>query len=277
MRRNKKILAENLIAEILTFLIVLVILLPVFWIVITSFKKLPDIVSPVPKFVFEPTLDNYISAIRESPFLRYFLNSSIISVSTTALVLLLSVPASYGLYRFEFKLKQMVALLLLFSRMIFPVAVIIPFFVMFKQIGLIDNYLSVIIMDTVINLPLSIWLTGSFIQNIPKDFEEAAMLDGCTGFQAFVRVVLPMILPGLIPVSIIVFIFTWNELLFAMVLTGTATKTVTVGILNYIGYGQTEWGVLCAGTVIASLPVIIMAILIQKYFIRGFTTMVLKG
>jgi multiple sugar transport system permease protein len=242
-----------------------------------SFKSSIEIVQYPPSFVFVPTLENYVNALYNSSFLAYFTNSGIIAFGSTFLVLLLAIPAAYGIYRFNFRLKSFATVFILFSRMVLPVAVAIPFFVIFKELNLLNTHISIILMETIMLLPLAIWLIGGYLVMVPKEFEEAAMIDGTTRFGAFLRIVIPILLTSLTPISILTFIFSWNDLLFPLILSGPQTKTLTVGILNYIGYESVDWGSLCATVIIASIPIIILAMIVQKQLIKGFSAEVLKG
>ena len=271
-RKISKILKDLVLIMVLIFT-----LFPILWTVTLSFKQSRDIVKYPPSFLFTPTFDNYINALYNSPFLNYFINSGIIALGSTFLVLLLAIPAAYGIYRFNFKLKSFVTVFILFSRMVLPVAVAIPFFVVFKELNLLNTHISIILMETIMLLPLAIWLIGGYLVMVPKEFEEAAMIDGTTRFGAFLRIVIPILITSLIPISILTFIFSWNDLLFPLILSGPQTKTLTVGILNLIGYESVDWGALCATVMIASVPIIILAMIVQKQLIKGFSAEVLKG
>jgi multiple sugar transport system permease protein len=271
-RKISKILKDLVLIMVLIFT-----LFPILWTVTLSFKQSRDIVKYPPSFLFTPTFDNYVNALYNSPFLSYFINSGIIALGSTFLVLLLAIPAAYGIYRFNFKLKSFVTVFILFSRMVLPVAVAIPFFVVFKELNLLNTHISIILMETIMLLPLAIWLIGGYLVMVPKEFEEAAMIDGTTRFGAFLRIVIPILITSLIPISILTFIFSWNDLLFPLILSGPQTKTLTVGILNYIGYESVDWGALCATVMIASVPIIILAVIVQKQLIKGFSAEVLKG
>jgi multiple sugar transport system permease protein len=271
-RKISKILKDLVLIMVLIFT-----LFPILWTVTLSFKQSRDIVKYPPSFLFTPTFDNYINALYNSPFLNYFINSGIIALGSTFLVLLLAIPAAYGIYRFNFKLKSFVTVFILFSRMVLPVAVAIPFFVVFKELNLLNTHISIILMETIMLLPLAIWLIGGYLVMVPKEFEEAAMIDGTTRFGAFLRIVLPILITSLAPISILTFIFSWNDLLFPLILSGPQTKTLTVGILNLIGYESVDWGALCATVMIASVPIIILAMIVQKQLIKGFSAEVLKG
>lgn len=266
-----------LLKNIVLVFVLIFTLFPIIWTILLSFKQSKDITKYPPSFIFIPTFDNYVNALYNSPFSSYFINSGIIALGSTLMVLVLAVPAAYGIYRFNFRLKSSVTVFILFSRMVLPVAVVIPFFTIFQRLGLINTHISIIIMETIMLLPLAIWLIGSYLLMIPKEFEEAAMVDGTTRFGAFLRIVLPLLISSIVPISILTFIFSWNDLLFPLVLSGPQTKTLTVGILNYIGYESVDWGALCSTVVIASLPIMIMAIIVQEQLIKGFSAEVLKG
>jgi len=267
-------------------------LMPIYWMVSTSIKYREDALAIPPKLIFTPTLDNYfgmanttrlgyeksyaVSHIWEV-FVKSYGNSIIISLSATALGLCLGVPASYGLARFRFKGRENIAFFILTSSMVPAIAVVIPLFHMFKQFHLVDTHLSLVIVYAIMNLALITWMMRSFIQDIPIELEESAQVDGCTRFQGFIKIILPLIIPGIAATAILSFIWCWNEFLFAFVLTLDKAKTVTVTSYNWIGEYDIDWGRLTASGTLITLPIMIFTLIVQKYVIKGLTFGAVKG
>lgn len=254
-------------------------LFPIFWMISLSFKKYVDIIAMPPRWIFHPTMKNYTEVIREkkTPFHFYFLNSVFVGLSSTAIALLVGIPAAYGFSRFRFPGKRDLKFWVLTTRMAPPIAVLIPYFVLFHKLKLIDRFPSLVLVHVTINLALVVWMMMSFIQEIPRELEEAALIDGCSNIGAFLRITLPLIAPGVAAVAVLAFIFSWNDLLFALVLSGRRTATAPVVITSFISYQEVAWGKLSAASTLIMLPVILFALLVQKYIVRGLTLGAIKG
>lgn len=244
---------------------------PLFWMLLTAFKSRVDFLATTPKFLFTPTLENFKSTLASQDFLKAYLNSVIVSVSTVATSLLLGVPVAYGLSRFKFKGKSDLAFWILSTRFAPAVVVLIPFFLIYRSLNLYDTYTGLTIIYLVNNLPLVIWVMYGFFKEIPIELEEAATVDGASPFRSFFQVVLPMVKPGMVATSILVVIFTWNELMFAITLTASHTRTLPMAIYNFVSYSQIDWGSLSSSGMLAILPVVIFALIIQKHLVSGLT------
>ena len=232
-----------------------------------------------PKWIYKPTSENYLAVIKEkrTPFTHYLLNSTIVGLSSTLIALLVGLPAAYSFVRYRFPGKERIKFWILTTRMAPPIAVLIPYFIIFHKLRLIDSYISLIAMHITINLALVVWMAMSFIEEIPVELEEAAMIDGCSRMRAFAWVTFPLIAPGLAAISILALIFSWNDLLFALVLTGRKTATAPVVITSFITYQDVAWGKLSAASMLIMLPVVIFAFMVQKYILRGLTFGAVKG
>jgi multiple sugar transport system permease protein len=272
VKRTKKIMATVLIGVILV-----INTIPFLWLFLTSLKTRIDIFSIPPKLIFDPTIRNYSSAFTKRHFLPMFYNSLIISVSTTALSLIVGTLGAYVLARFRIFGDKHISFWILSTRMFPPIVLVIPFYIMATRTGLHDSKLLMIIVYTTFNLPFVVWIMRSFFEDLPFDLEKAAMIDGYTRWDAFWKIVLPLSAPGLFTTAILCFIFSWNEFLFANVLTAAASRTVTVGIRGLVTSRAIEWGEIAAVGTLQVLPVLAFTFAVQKYIVRGLTLGAVKG
>ena len=272
-----------IMAQILAILVTLAFLLPILWMVTSSFKLPKDILVMPPKWIFHPTLDNYRAVLlgerniagatfpEVKNFPRYIVNSIFISLSSTFVSLVVGTPAAYTLSRFNFRGKKQMAFYILGARMAPPLAVLIPYYILFSWLRLLDSYLSLLIVYSVLNLPFVIWMMRGFFNEVPEELEDAARVDGCDRFGALFQISLPLTAPGLAATSIFCLLLSWNEFLFALVLTGNVAKTAPVGLYNFISFHEVIWGALFAAGTLVSLPVLIFALLVQRNLVRGLT------
>ena len=253
---------------------------PLLWTVMTSVKSPSDLATLPPSFIFKPSLKNYFTVlfggkggfytIEQEGFWRCLLNSSSVALITTGLTLLLASMSSYYLTRKQDRSYKLLLWILSF-RMMPPIAVVIPFFIMMSLVGLVDSIFSLILMYTVFNLPLAVWLISSYMYSIPINYDEMAMVDGFTRWAIFWRIILPISRPALITAGLLVFMFSWNEFLFALVLTGYQAKTLPVLATGFITERGIIWGQLTATAILITFPIFLLILLMQKYFVRGIT------
>ncbi len=269
-RRNPFVFAVPLV------FLMAVALLPYIWILLASFKKRTDLISPVPKWIFEPTGVNY-SDILYKGFDGYLLNSIIIGFSSTALTVVVGTLAAYGFSRFKIPAGNHLFFYILATRLGPPVAYALPMYLIFNALGLVHSYIGVILAHATFNLVLVVWMMRSFFDDVPREIEEAAYLDGCGHFGVLWKIMLPMTFSGLVAVSIFVLIFSWNELLFALILTGGETRTLTVMIPSLVLHTGTQWGQVAAASIIQSIPVLVFIFFIQKKLVQGLTFGAVKG
>lgn len=258
--------------------ILLFALLPWAWMVLSSFRPDADLTrSPVRILPDTLTLANHIELLARTSFAENLRDSLVVAAGAVALGLLLSLPAAYGFSRFRFPGRN--ALLVQFLAVnMFPVVVLIlPLFVLFRQFGLLDTYLALIAGHATFTLPFAIWLMTSYVDGIPADLDSAAAVDGATRWQAMRLVVLPLALPGLVATGIYLFIASWNEYLFALMLAGRRVRTVTVALQSFIGENQIQWGLLMAGGTLVALPATVLFLLTQKRLVGGMTGGAVKG
>lgn len=253
-----------------------VILFPPVVLFLTSIKTELDALSFPPKWIFKPTLENYTEIFEFSPFARYLLNSFIVASLNTGVVLVLGSFAAYSLARFRFKGADDIAFWILSVRMMPPVAAIIPIYIIMRNLRLLDTPWSLVITYLTFNLPFAVWMMRSFFREIPREIEESALVDGCSIFRSFRSIALPLVAPGLAATGILTFIFSWNEFLFALILTGSKAVTLPVGITGYMKETGINWGYMTAGGALALVPVIVFTILAQKHLVKGLTMGALK-
>jgi multiple sugar transport system permease protein len=262
-------------------------LAPIVWILMMSLKDHNDVIATPPKFIFKPTIENYTaitvgmkSYVFESirpDFLNYFVNTLIIASSTVAVSLLLGTIAAYSLARFSFKFKEDIAFTLLSFRFAPELMIILPLYVVFQKIHLYDTFVGLVLAYQLITLPFLIWVLRGFFEEIPREIEQAARVDGYTWWGVFRRISLPLVKPGIAAVVVLSFIFAWNNFIFAMILGSERTQPITLGILGFIGYERVLWGQMAAATIICVIPELLLAFFIQKYIIRGLTFGAVKG
>jgi multiple sugar transport system permease protein len=291
-------------AGLAVILYALITILPLLWIIATGFKSPEDAIAYPPKVLFQPTLEGYVNLFTTRTRLnendlaalpptetwydrmvrdkgqviagpsRYgerFMNSVIIGFGSTALCMVLGTAAAYAFSRFRVPLKDDLMFFILSTRMMPPIAVAIPIFLMFRNLGLSDTHLGMILLYTAVNLSLSVWLLKGFIDEIPFEYEEAALIDGYTRFQAFYKVVLPQATTGIASTAIFCLIFAWNEYAFAVLLTSGTAQTAPPFIPTIIGVGGKDWPAVAAGATIFLVPVMVFTILLRKHLLRGIT------
>jgi len=251
-------------------------LFPVLWLAQISLKTDVEAMRMPPAIFFVPTLDNY-AAIFQGRFARSFLNSLVVSISTTLIGMLLGVPAAYALSRASFGRSQRLALWVLTTRMAPPIAFAIPFFLAYRWLGLIDTLSGLLIIYLTFNLSLVMWMMRTFFDGIPRSLEEAAAIDGAGPLQVFRRITLPLSGPGLATTAIFCFVFAWNDFFYALVLTRSRALMAPVAIVNFMNYEGWEWGKIGAAATMIMLPVVLFALAVRRYLIRGLTAGALKG
>jgi multiple sugar transport system permease protein len=255
----------------MTWSLVALWLFPIYWLMLTSFKPTVDINNPIPLFIFTPTPENYIDLFARFNFVRVLQNSLVITAATTATVVVLGMMAAYALARMSIPGKRHIALWLLSLRFMPAIAVAIPYYLMWQRLNLLDTYLGLILVYVSFNLPFAIWLLRGYLVELPLDLDEAAMLDGLSRLQIVRRIMFPVALPGIAVTGIFTFVFTWNEYLFALLLTGLHSSTVPVTVSKFIMAYEILWGQVSAAAVIELVPMLIVVFLLQRHIVRGIT------
>lgn len=259
-------------AKYLALLLVMAFFMtPILWAAITAIKPTELITASPIVWLFRPTLDHFRVIFFEGNITSPLINSTIIATVSTIGVLATAAPASYALSRFRIPFSSQVASYFLSARMAPPVTVVLPLFLIFRSLDLIDTHVALIIAYVTVNMPFAIWMIKGFFDEIPTELDEAALLDGCSRLHAFARIVLPLAGPGLAATAIISFIFSWNEFLFAILLTNFHARTLPVAAAALMTDRMVLWGELCATTIIIYLPVMVFALLVRNYLIKGLT------
>ena len=274
--RLMKTLTQVLV-YVLVFVAVFLSLAPIIYLAITSFKQ-PELTFAIPPvWVFKPTLQNYQEVLSSTNFNRYFANSVIIAVTTVLIALALGTLAAYGFSRFRFRGNFWLRMSSLIPQMLPPIAIVVPLYVLFSRLDMIDTQRALIISYLSFTIPLSIWMMFGFFNDVPIELEEAAMIDGCSRLEALVRVSLPMALPGMAATAILAFLYCWNEFLYAVILTGRESRTLPVIITSFMTNKSVLWGRIAASGTLVLIPVLIFALLAQRYLVRGLARGAVKG
>src|SRR5436190_5934342 len=266
---------------ILIALALIATLAPIYWLITISFKREVDQFAVPPKwFSFSPTLEHYADAFLGRSFGQYLVNSLFVAVGSTASALVLGTLAAYSLARFRLprKLDQKLALWILSTRMMPAIVTAVPLFLIMRDLRLVNTRLSLIVVYSAFNLPFVAWMMRGFFAEVPRDLEEAAMVDGDSRLGALRRVVLPLVTPGLAATAVFCLIVSWNEFLFGLVLTQTDDAiTLPVGIAGRVTQYGIKWGAMSAAAVVALVPILAFAISVQKYLVRGLSLGAVKG
>jgi multiple sugar transport system permease protein len=252
-------------------------LFPIYWIVTASFKTELSLYAKPPQWLFSPILDNYRRVITNIPFFQYLVNSLVVAVGTTIGSLVLGILAGYGFARFRFTGSEAVRFLVLVTRMAPRTVLVVPYFLMMQKLGLLDTYTGLVIAYISFALPFTIWLLIGFFVDVPHEIEEAAMIDGCGRLGVLLRVVIPVVAPGLVVAAIFAFLVAWNEFLFALILSGVNAKTLPVVIAGFTTDIGPLYGEMSAAAVMVMLPNIVMTVALQRFLVRGLTLGAVKG
>lgn len=258
-------------------LVVAVTFFPYLWMLQNSVKPADLLYATPPVWLFRPVPDHYLSAFIQKGFYWNFLNSLVVSLSTTVLVILVGTPAAYAFARFRIRRSDDIFMYILSTRMAPSIALAIPFYLMFANLRLLNTYLAVILAHLTFNLSFYIWLVRGFFREVPRELEESAMVDGYSQGRAFLRVSLPLARSGIIAAAIFCFIFSWNEFLFALILGGGNVKTLPVVIPQLINDRGAEWGEIAAIGSVVVLPILALVFAVHRHLVRGLTMGAVKG
>ena len=271
-------LRRNILLYVLSALILAIWAFPIIWAVVVSLKSEREVLTYPPRIVFDPTLQNYRDAIFGAfSIAQSFFNSFVVAASTTVLTILLSVPAAYAFARLRLPGRKSLGFYTLVTQMIPPVGLVIPYFLILNKVGWLDTYQGLIVVFLTFSLPFAIWLMVSYMEDVPKEMEEAAFLDKANRFQTLWHVILPQVRGGIAVTVIFVFLNAWNEFLFSVQLSGNHVRPVTVAMYNFVSVEQTLWAKLAAAALVAMLPMIIIGIAAQKQIVKGLTVGAVKG
>ena len=257
--------------------LVLIALVPVYVVVSNSFRQTLDIKKMPPEIFFKPTLVHFERLIQRDNFLKYFLNSIIISVSVTITTIGLGTLSAYGLKLFVSRLGERLSNLLLLGKLVPSITILIPLFVMLNRVRLTGTYIGPILAHSAMGLPFVTWLMASFVRDIPREILESARVEGATRMRTFYKVIFPMLTPAIASAVVLVMQFSWNELMFSLQLTNIYTYPLTVGIARYVGAVSVDWGKSSVAATIAIVPIIAVGFLMQRYLVSGMTAGAVKS
>jgi len=243
------------------------------WMILTGMKTGIQNISYPPEFIFPPTLENFRAVFQQHNFFRYLMNSLVIATLATAISLAVGLPAAYSIAKYR---QNKIGILILIARMTPFVSYLLPWYIIFRYLRLVDTFTALTLTHLIITMPMVIWLMVSFFESMPVELEDAAMIDGCSRSQSFIRIVLPLVRNGIATAAIMSFIFSWNQFLFSLILSGPRTKTVPVAVYNFISYGKIDWAGIGAAATLIVLPVSVFAFFVRKSIVQGLTMGALK-
>ena len=260
---------------VLIYGVLLVTVFPFFWMVLASFKNNVDIIDATRgMFDFTPTTRNYESVFEQYNFIRPTINSFYVALMSTGLGLIIGLPAAYAVARWRL---YKISLVILVVRMIPGITFLVPWYLLFLQLGLTNTFTALIMSHLLVALPFIIWIMVPFFGNVPRELEEAAWVDGSAQWRTFLTMVLPVSVPGILTASLLAFIFSWNNFMFSLTLSGAKTATLPIAIYSFVGYAAVDWGGLMAAAVFITLPILVLSLFMQKYIISGLTAGAVKG
>jgi multiple sugar transport system permease protein len=265
---------KSVIFYLLISLVVIYVVFPFLWMVFGSVKKGEQLLQMPPVWNAPLTIINYLNVLLQTDFLKFTLNSSIISMMAVFFALIIGLPAAYSIARYNLK---SIGKVILTTRMIPGISFLVPWFIIFSKMNLIDTYFGVILSHLVLTLPLIIWIMIGFFEELPIALEEAAIIEGCSKWQAFTRISIPLSKTAIITAVILGFIFSWNHFIFALILAGPRTNTLPVTVFEFVGYERIDFGGIYAAAALITAPIIIMVLIIQKHFVEGLTLGAVKG
>lgn len=254
------------------------VLLPfafVFWYMIsTSLKSAPDLTSAQFRWFFTPTLDNYREVLQQTEFLQFAANSMLVGLGSVLIALVLGLPAAYAIARYQ---APRLALIILSARIAPGITFLIPLFIIFSNVGWVDTYQALIVAHLLITLPMVTWLMIGFFEDLPQEIIDSARVDGASAIRTFMQVILPITRGGIAAAAILAFIFSWNHFMFSVVLAGRTTRTLPVSVFEFMSYGQINWGSIAAAATIMTIPVVIIALFVQRNIVQGLAGGAVKG
>lgn len=271
--RPKKLCLKT-IFWIIVILIMFVNLVPILWMASASFKTIVDIMNPKKLLIFTPTIKNYIEVFTKYDFIKPIINSLIVSFFSTAFACIFGLPAAYSIARYK---QNKLSLIILAVRIIPAITFLVPWYIIFSKLQMTGTYTALILANMLVSLPLIVWIVTPYFGSIPRELEEAAFIDGSSVINSFLRIMLPLSAPGIFTAAILSFIYAWNNFMFALILSSSATKTLPMAVFNFISYTSVNWGGLMAAAVVITGPVIIISIVLQKYVVSGLTAGAVKG
>ena len=268
----------KVLKQLAFYLVLLLILAPFlfvfYWMFLSSFKTQVQNTAIPPIWAVLPNLQNYRDVFITNPFAQYTLNSLIIAAGATLLGMFLGIPAAYSIARYK---QEGLGLAILTARITPGISFLIPWFILFTGLKLVDTYVAMILTHLIITLPLIVWMLVGFFEDLPEDLADAALVDGASVFGHFARIALPLVRPGIAAAAILAFIFSWNNFMFSLVIASYRTKPLPVAVFNFMSYTEINWGGLTAAASIITLPVMLLILLVQRNIVRGLVVGAVKG
>ncbi|MEV8372669.1 carbohydrate ABC transporter permease [Kribbella sp. NPDC056861] len=255
-------------------LVALFFALPLVWMFAAAFKTNVQVTDPNVGLIFSPTLENFRAVLADGKILPSMANSLIVGVVSTVLSAIIAVPAAWAVGRFR---MQRAGSLVLVARIVPAISLLVPWYYLFAQVGLVGSYTVLILSHMFVSVPLILWIMIGFFEGLPIELEEAARVDGLSAFGAFRRIALPLAAPGTATAATLAFVASWNNFMFALILSDENTMTVPVALFTFISYASTDWGGLMAASTIMTVPVVVVAVLAQKHLVAGLTAGATKG
>lgn len=270
----KASVAYRVFRVVALIIVCLFFLFPLAWMLIAAFKTNLAITNPSTLLTSPFILDNFVRVFVGDDFLRYFVNSFVVAAVSTVLSLVIAVPAAYSMSRARLRRSSAVVL---FARIIPGISLLVPWYYVFAQIGLVGTYYVLVLAHMFVSVPLITWIMMSFFDGMSTELEEAGQVDGLSRIGAFLRISIPLASPGMATAGILAFVFSWNNFLFALILASQSTKTLPVAIFNFIAYSSFDWGGLMAASVIITVPVMVIGMFFQRYIVSGLSAGATKG
>ncbi len=244
------------------------------WMILSSLKTNVQATAYPPIWLFRPTLQNYVDVFTKNPFFSYMVNSTIIAGAAVGIGLVCGLPAAYSMARHR---QAALGFLVLMVRILPGIAFLVPLFVIYRRLGLINTLGGIVLTHIIVVLPLVIWIMAGFFEDIPRELEEAALIDGCSRVGTFVRIVLPLSKPGIVAATILSFIASWNNFIFVLILGGKDTITLPMAVYSFVSFEDVNWGGLTAAATIITVPILVLSLIVQRYLAGGLTMGAVKG
>lgn len=273
-RKSPKYYAGKVLFWLCVAAIIAVTMVPILYLVTSSFKKIVDIMNPQKLFVFTPTIKNYVDVFKKYDFIKPMYNSLIVSIGATGLACIFGLPTAYSIARYK---QRALSFVILAVRIIPCITFLVPWYIILSKIHMTGTYAALILANLLVSLPLVIWIVTPYFESISPAIEESAFIDGASVYQSFLMIMLPLSGPGIFTAAILSFIYAWNNFMFALILGSAQTKTLPMAVFNFISYTDVNWGGLMAAATVITLPVILISLILQKYVVSGLTAGAVKG
>jgi multiple sugar transport system permease protein len=273
-RRQFQRAADRALFHVTLFGLLAFFLFPLGWMILSSLKTNVQVTAYPPLWLFWPTLQNYVDVFARNPFVSYMVNSTVVAVLAVGIGLLCGLPAAYTMARYR---QSSLGFLFLLLRILPGIAFLVPLFVIYRRLGLINTIGGMALAHLIVVLPLVIWIMAGFFEDIPRELEEAAQIDGCSRVGTFVRIVLPLSKPGIVAATILSFIASWNNFIFVLILGGKDTITLPMAVYSFVSFEDVNWGGLTAAATVITVPILVLSVIVQRYLAGGLTMGAVKG